>query len=84
MALKKTVITPHGFKAENAYHRVENVKLQNKNTILFHVRSYKDSTSCFFHEQFVSCSYEIDGENPIKQAYEYLKTTKEFSTAEDI
>jgi hypothetical protein len=83
MALLKTVSTVHGLQAVNAYHRVEAVTLQNKETITFHVRSYLATDKPFFMESVLSCAYAIDGENPIKQAYEYLKTLPEFAGATD-
>ena len=83
MALLKTVSTVHGLQAVNAYHRVEAVTLQNKETITFHVRSYLATDKPFFMESVLSCAYAIDGENPIKQAYEYLKTSPEFAGATD-
>jgi hypothetical protein len=83
MALAKTVSTVHGLQAVNAYHRVEAVTLQNKETITFHVRSYLATDKPFFMESVLSCRYAIDGENPIKQAYEYLKTLPEFAGATD-
>jgi hypothetical protein len=83
MALAKTVSTVHGFQAVNAYHRVEAVTLQNKETIAFHVRSYLAIDKPFFEESVLSCAYAIDGENPIKQAYDHLKTLPEFAGATD-
>lgn len=43
MALKKTVITQHGFDAVEAYHRVEGVHI-GKDKITFQVKSYKDNS----------------------------------------
>jgi hypothetical protein len=83
MALTKTVTSPHGFEAINAYHRVENVSLDGKNKVNFHVRSYKEVGASFFVEQVLSAAYDLAGENPIKQAYKHLKTLPEFSGSED-
>jgi len=83
MALLKTVSTVHGFEAVNAYHRVEFVSLVNKEQINFYVRSYVAKDKPFFTEQVLSCAYALEGENPIKQAYEHLKTLSEFSGATD-
>lgn len=83
MALAKTVSTVHGFQAVNAYHRVESVRLENKNAISFHIRSYTAPDKPFFTESVLSCAYAIDGQNPIKQAYEHLKTLPEFAGATD-
>lgn len=81
MALEKTVTTPHGFDATNAYHRVEGLSLISKDKIRFAVRSYKDATQPFFDEVVMECEYDLDGENPIKQAYEHVKTLEEFVDA---
>ena len=85
MALQKTVTTTHGLSASNAYHRVENVSLQGKNVIKFDLCSYASSSSeSPFDVSDYGCSYDIDGSNPIQQAYEYLKTLSEFSGATDV
>jgi galactose mutarotase-like enzyme len=83
MALLKTVSTVHGFQAVNAYHRVEGVRLDSKTTMSFHVRSYTATEKPFFVESVLSCAYALDGDNPIKQAYKYLKTLPEFADALD-
>lgn len=85
MALQMTVKTPHGFSAVDAYHRVEGIVLTGKDSIAFRVRSYKsEEIDVAFSDQFFSCSYNIDGENPIKQAYEHIKKFSEFADAEDV
>jgi len=84
MALEKTVSTPHGFLSENSYHRVENIKIRNKNTMDFHVKSYKSKNDLIpFNLMGFGCAYSIDGENPISQAYAHLKTLPEFAGAID-
>jgi hypothetical protein len=83
MALKKTTTTSQGFEAENAYHRVEGLSLLNKENITFRVSSYKDQSSNSFEEKSYLCSYDINGENPIKQAYLHLKILPEFAGAVD-
>ena len=84
MALQKTITTPHGFEATNAYHRVEAVALNTKTEIAFRVRAYKDQDAALaFGDGGYQCAYDIAGDNPIKQAYEHLKTLPEFSDAVD-
>jgi hypothetical protein len=83
MALLKTVSTVHGLQAVNAYHRVEAVRLESKTAISFHIRSYTATDKPFFEESVLSCAYALDGENPIKQAYDHLKTLPEFAGATD-
>ncbi len=84
MALKKTSQTAFGIEVADAYHRVEGLKLVGKDQIAFQVRSYKDSSGLpHFADAASGCAYDINGENPIKQAYVYLKTTPEFAGAQD-
>jgi hypothetical protein len=83
MALSKTITTVHGFEAVDAYHRVEAVSLVGKDQISFHVRSYAATDKPFFQEQTLITPYDLNGANPIKQAYEYVKTLEEFTDAKD-
>jgi hypothetical protein len=83
MALEKTVSTVYGLQAVNAYHRVEAVKLESKTAMSFYIRSYTTIDKPFFEESVLSCAYSLDGGNPIKQAYEHLKTLPEFAGATD-
>ena len=83
MALKKTVLTDQGFNAVDAYHRVEAVSLQSKTRISFRVRSYNSVEFPAFADQEFDCSYDIEGPNPIAQAYVHLKTLPEFEDATD-
>jgi hypothetical protein len=83
MALSKTITTVHGFEAVDAYHRVEAVSLVGKDQISFHVRSYAAPDKPFFQEQVLTAPYDLSGVNPIKQAYEHVKTLEEFADAED-
>jgi hypothetical protein len=83
MALEKTATTPHGFTASNAYHRVEGTQV-SKDRMTFQVRSYKDNSGLpHFADAPFSCAYDIAGNNPIAQAYTYLKTLPEFAGATD-
>lgn len=82
MALEKTVTTPQGFEAVNAYNRVKNLSLISKNSISFHVQSLKDSNApAEFASEFYSCQYDLNGANPMEQAYTHLKTLPEFAGA---
>lgn len=84
MALKKTVTTPQGFTSENAYHRIEAVRLNGKTQMQFNVYSHIDAATIpFFAEYLFDCPYDLNGENPIKQAYIYAKSQPEFANAED-
>ncbi len=84
MALKKTTTTAQGFTADDAYFRIEEVKFLGKDKIGFNVRGYKDDSGLpAFEDRALSCDYDIDGKNPIAQAYKYLKTLPEFDDALD-
>ena len=83
MALSKTTTSPQGFEATSAYHRVEGVSLITNASMTFRVRVYKDVSFPAFGDDGFVCAYDITGENPIKQAYLYLKTLPEFASATD-
>jgi len=79
MALSKSVITPQGFEAVDAYHRVESLSVQGKSEIVFSLASYKDKDqSLSFASKRVVCSYDINEGNVFEQAYAYVKGTEEF------
>jgi hypothetical protein len=83
MALKKSIETNFGLTVENSYIRVEGMRIFEKNKLQFQVRYFVDNTHPHFQDVTYSCMYEIDGQNPFKQAYEYLKTMPEFAGAID-
>jgi hypothetical protein len=83
MALQLTKTTESGIEVKNAYIRVDQLSLSGKENITFKVNSYKDKSLPAFEENFYGCSYNINGENPIKQAYLHLKTLPEFTDAVD-
>jgi hypothetical protein len=83
MALSKTVETPQGFTATNAYHRVQNVSI-TKTSVLFVVYSYAQPDKQPFADKVYQCLYDLTGENPIRQAYLHLKTLPEWASAEDV
>jgi hypothetical protein len=59
--------------------RVECTKQENS----FLIEFKKDSNSDPYQLQYINSSYDINGENPIKQAYLHLKTLPEFAGAVD-
>lgn len=83
MALTKTVLTDQGFEATDAYHRVEAVLITGKNSMSFYLRSYKEIGKPCFAEIMTVAPYDLIGKNPIKQAYEYVKTMPQFVDAVD-
>lgn len=84
MAFKKTATTEQGFNAIDAYHRVEGVRLNGKTNMSFQVRSYKDNSGVqAFADKAYDAVYDLNGDNPVAQAYAYLKTLPEFADAAD-
>ena len=83
MSLEKQMTTPHGFIADKAYCKVQNVQISNKSKLNFSVSFSKAKDSPQFDNKGYSCAYDLDGSNPIKQAYQHLKTLPEFAGAID-
>ena len=83
MALKNTMVSTHGFSATDAYVRVECVTLVTKFLISFRARAYIATGMPAFGDAEYSCAYDLDGANPIRQAYLHLKTLPEFADATD-
>lgn len=84
MALKKTVPAPFGFVAADAYHKVERITHVEKDSIDFHLNSYKSKgDSNYFGNRILRCAYDMDGVNPWKQAYAHVRTLDDFRDAAD-
>jgi hypothetical protein len=81
MALKKTITTIHGLEILDAYHRVEAVRIISKTVLAFNVCTYVDPTKPMIDGQGLECSYDLNGDNPLAQAYAHLKTLPEFEGA---
>ena len=82
MAIKKDISLETGILVNGAYCRVENISLVKEN-MSFNLRKYVDNTLPFFNEDYYTCNYDINGNNPFTQAYEYLKTLEDFKDAAD-
>lgn len=84
MAILKTVQTGFGIEIKDAHHRVENVSLIAKDKMTFQVRARVSSEQqMIFYEAAFQCRYDINGDNPIAQAYVHLKSLPEFADAVD-
>jgi hypothetical protein len=83
MALKKDVFLENGIKVDAAYIKVGTVSVIAKTKISFSVFCSVDAGKSSFKEFGFECQYILDGQNPIKQAYEHLKTLPEFVGATD-
>ena len=83
MAISIIKTTATGFIVNGTYSRVENIQL-TKERMSFNLKHYKEKGRPFFSDEILCCEYDIEGDNPIAQAYEYLKTLDEFKDAEDV
>lgn len=85
MALKKSLSTAFGINVNDAYHRVASVALSRPAKVSFALNAYATGAA---HEaplwaKTYSFDYDLNGANVIAQAYDYLKTLKEFEGAVD-
>lgn len=85
MALQNNIELESGIVVEDAYTRVESVKLQNKTSMSFEAASYvgASKTTAFCRTGYLA-PYDLTGDNPIKQAYLHLKTLPDYENAEDV
>lgn len=85
MALQDNIELESGIVVQDAYTRVESVKLQNKTSMSFEAASFVDATkTTAFRRNAYLAAYDLEGDNPIKQAYLFLKTLPEFQGAQDV
>lgn len=72
-----------GITIPGAYVKINSFSILNSlSRAEVYVHYMADSDSLAFHSKMMICPYDINGENPIKQGYEFLKTLEEFSGAE--
>lgn len=81
MALKKQK-TYKGITIENSYHRVWGINVKKK-SISFGVSVHASPEDEMITSESYECDYDIDGENPFKQAYLHIKLLPEYSDAID-
>lgn len=85
MAIQSTITTDSGISIEKAYSRVEKIKLTSKTSIAFELASYvSQESNLAFNSKGYLAKYDLNGENPIRQAYIYLKSLPEFEQSQDI
>ncbi len=82
MALSKDT-TFKGLSVSGGYFKVTQVRA-TKDSLEYDVSCMANAQSTGLFSETHFCAYDINGENPIKQAYENLKTLPEFSDAEDV
>jgi len=78
----KTNFEFKGITISNAYIKAWRYE-GDKNMTRIEVGIFKDKDSEMIHSMAFSFPLNINGENPIKQAYLYLKSLPEFISAED-
>jgi hypothetical protein len=82
MALFKDITTEYGVTIPAAYVRVDDVSM-TKQRVVASARFYADTQKPPFADHVFAFKYQLDGPNPIKQAYEHLKSLPEFADAVD-
>ena len=76
--------TWNGVTVQNAYIKVLSYS-GNKINMSFSVGYFASSSEQkMFGQEQLESSVDLDGDNPVKQAYENLKTLEEFSGATDV
>lgn len=74
-----------GISVSNAYVRIENISLSGKTFGAAQVNMYANTPSDgVLSSASYGFPYDLAGDNPIKQAYDYLKTLPEFAGAADV
>lgn len=83
MAIKKTIILSSGLVANDAYIRVVRVNVTWKNSGNVEMSYHVSADQPPFQTRQFSFQYDLQGDNPWRQAYQYIKTLPEFEGAED-
>ena len=83
MAVKKTIVTETGLTANNAYIRVTNINITNKQHAVANLSFGVDENSMPFQHKTIPFAYDLQSDNAWKQAYTHLKTLPEFAGATD-
>ena len=73
-----------GHVIPNAYIRIGKLEVVRKVLLRYTVAIFYDQSEEFPAEEILfMCPYDIEGENPIAQAYTHMKTLPEFAGAVD-
>ena len=83
MAIKKTVATETGLTANNAYIRITNISITNKEHAVANLSFGVDETAMPFQHKTIPFAYDLQGNNAWKQAYTHIKTLPEYQDAVD-
>jgi len=82
MALKKKIELPNGLVVQDAYIRVESVTM-DKTQMSWKIAYYVAADKPAFQSDMRSGDYNLQGNNPIAQAYMAMKAMPEFADAVD-
>jgi hypothetical protein len=88
MALSIPLDTPFGIRLESAYVKIAQIQIISKNSFNLEVHFYASQPKevslqpIFVKNSFIAF-YDLNGPNPIKQAYLHLKSLPEFADAVD-
>ena len=83
MALRKT-IDFRGINVPSAYIRVQQLTILAGNIRMeFGIQIMANSSTPAFEAYAIGANYNLEGGNPIRQAYDHLKTLDRFQGAED-
>jgi len=83
MAFSLTVNQETGITVSNAYVRIDSISIRKGAIGNAVVKFFVEPTKAPFESRDFIFLYELDGPNPIKQAYLHLKTLPEFADAVD-
>jgi hypothetical protein len=82
MAIEKTITLNTGIVVENCVHVVDVVSIVGRSKMHFSILCYvKNAGAESFNPKTYIADYDIDGPNPIKQAYQYLHSLPDFEGA---
>jgi hypothetical protein len=76
-------VTFRGIDVYDAYHRVDSICIVGKSSMKVSVGTYASPALEPLSARDYACAYDIDGDNPIRQAYLHLKSLPEFAGATD-
>lgn len=83
MALSLTIQQETGIEILDAYVQVVSTLVRKNQTATACYFTFADTGKLPFDSKEVTYPYDLEGPNPIKQAYLYLKTLPEFADAVD-
>lgn len=83
MAIKKNITTEAGLTATDAYIRVIKIDISQKQNAVAELSFGVNEDAMPFQYKAVAFQFNLAGDNPWKQAYNYIKTLPEYQDAVD-